>query len=176
MFDGKDKYSWFTDSPADLFNQLLRRKYRGYNIYAHNLGKFDLIFIHSYLADLRKKYDINILKRDSKIISITISNWKKNISITLKDSLLLFDSNEESSSLANLCLQFNVDTPKGIEPIFQGDINSYYYQSDISHYTKEVEIIKDLDLWKSKVQLYCETDCIALYQVLVKFINLIYNE
>ena len=40
MYDGKDNYSWFTDSPKELFNQLLRSKYRGYQIYL-NYSKTD---------------------------------------------------------------------------------------------------------------------------------------
>ena len=50
MYDGKIKKSFFSESPEELFNALLRRKYRGYTVYAHNLSKFDLIFLFKYLA------------------------------------------------------------------------------------------------------------------------------
>ena len=45
MFDGKKSYSWFSKSPEELFNQLLRSKYKGYNVYAHNLSRFDIFLL-----------------------------------------------------------------------------------------------------------------------------------
>lgn len=53
-------------------------------------------------------------------------------------------------------------------------LSSVYYQKDISHYNKEVNIIHDLDQWKIEIQNYCERDCIALYEILVKFREMIY--
>jgi hypothetical protein len=52
MFDGKNKYSWFTKTPDDLFNELLKPKYYGYGVYAHNLSNFDIIFIFKYISSL----------------------------------------------------------------------------------------------------------------------------
>lgn len=34
MYDGVKAYSFFSESPEPLFNQLLKRKYRGYTVYA----------------------------------------------------------------------------------------------------------------------------------------------
>lgn len=45
MYDGKTKLSWFTDSPESLFNEILRPKYKNYIVYAHNLSRFDVVFI-----------------------------------------------------------------------------------------------------------------------------------
>lgn len=46
-------------------------------------------------------FNVEIIKREDKFISIKIFNTDKNISITIKDSLLLLPS-----SLANLAKQF----------------------------------------------------------------------
>ena len=44
MYDGVKRYSFFSNNPDQLFNALLRRKYKGYTGYAHNLSKFDIFF------------------------------------------------------------------------------------------------------------------------------------
>ncbi len=41
---------------------------------------------------------------------------------------------------------------------------------DLTHYSKEVEIINDFSLWKSNVTKYCETDCVSLYQIMIQFL------
>ena len=45
MYDGHKSFTWFTDSPEQLFDRLLTRKYKNYNVYAHNLSRFDVVFI-----------------------------------------------------------------------------------------------------------------------------------
>lgn len=56
MFDGQKTYSWFTKSPKPLFDPLLRSRYKNYQVYAHNLSSFDLVFIFKYLATLQYEY------------------------------------------------------------------------------------------------------------------------
>ncbi|OAX31150.1 hypothetical protein K503DRAFT_704144, partial [Rhizopogon vinicolor AM-OR11-026] len=154
------------------FNYILRRKYDGYTIYAHNLSMFDIIFLLKYIPDLRKDgFKVNIIKKDNKFISIKIYNNTKNISVTFRDSYLLLPS-----SLSKLSAQFMVETPKGIEPVFVGDPNSPYFMADLSHYSKQIEKIEDFNIWQDKIKLYCETDCIALYQVLIKFRTLVFDK
>lgn len=97
FFDGSKHYSFF-DSPQGLFDTMLKAKYRGFTIYAHNLSKFDIVFLFKHICKLQGKgYKVNILKKEDKIISIKITKGN-NISITLKDSLLLLPS-----SLDKLC-------------------------------------------------------------------------
>lgn len=171
LFDGKERKSFFSDNALDLLRFLLKRKYNGYDIYAHNLSHFDIIFLLKDMAKLKNDYHFHFLKKDDKFISIRMYNTKKNISITFKDSFLLLPS-----SLANLSKQFNIDNPKGIEPIFQGDTKSPYYMENLDHYNKKVEIFLNLDEWKNKVQNYCEGDCIALYEILIKFRDLVHTK
>ena len=76
FYDGKIKKSFFTESPKELFVALLRRKYRGYTVYAHNLSKFDLIFMFKYLAKLWMfdGYKVKPIFKDGGAISIVITN------------------------------------------------------------------------------------------------------
>src|ERR1700733_396571 len=177
MYDGKNAYSWFTSTPDLLFKELFKQKYKGYQVYAHNLTNFDLIFILKYLGMLHKDYSIGLLKRDTKIMQISIYNKKKSVSLTIKDSYLLLP--------ASLAKNFNTTIQKGLEPVLISGINIdpeslQYVNSSANHYNKEIEIIhnnsnEDFLSWKNKIQSYCEDDCISLYQVLIKFRDLIYS-
>ena len=39
-------FTWFSESPSQLFTTLLSRKYKGYYIFAHNLSRFDITFFY----------------------------------------------------------------------------------------------------------------------------------
>lgn len=172
MFDGNKSYSWFTDSPEQLFNNLLRSKYRGFQVFAHNLSRFDIYFIFKHLASLKKQgYSIKILMRDENIISITIENKQKNISITIKDSFLILPS-----GLSKLTKQFKVEQTKLVEPVFVGEGYDQFKMNDLTHYSKEILKISDFMEWKNKIQKYCEVDCISLHQVILKFRILVYDK
>lgn len=47
---------------------------------------------------------------------------------------------------------------------------------DLSHYSKEVEIINNFPLWNSKIIKYCEIDCITLYQIIMNFRELVFDK
>ena len=74
MYDGCKSYSWFTDSPEQLFDRLLSTKYKNYIVYAHNLSRFDIIFLFKYMADLHNKhaYIVQPIIKDGDVISIKI--------------------------------------------------------------------------------------------------------
>ena len=175
MYDGCKSYSWFTDSPEQLFDRLLSKKYKNYIVYAHNLSRFDVVFIFKYLSTLKfKGFKIKLLIKEQNIISISIINRNKNISITIRDSYLILPS-----SLSKLSKQFKVIQQKLIEPVLIGigaKLNPQYSMNNFLHYTKEIEQIEDFDIWRDKIQKYCEADCISLYQVLIKFRDLIINK
>ena len=90
MYDGKTQYSFFESTPHLLFKQLLRRKYKGYTVYAHNLSRFDIIFLFKFLGDLALNhgYKVDPIIKDDQIISIKIKN-NKGIKLVLRDSLLI---------------------------------------------------------------------------------------
>ena len=172
MYDGHKSFSWFSDSPEQLFDRLLTRKYKNYNVYAHNLSRFDIVFIFKYLSTLKNKgFNIKLLIKDQNIISISIINRNKNISITIRDSYLILPS-----SLSKLTKQFKVIQQKLIEPVLTGigaKLNPQYQMNNFLHYSKEIEQIEDFDIWRDKIEKYCVADCISLYQVLIKFRTLI---
>ena len=58
MFDGKKSFSWFTDSPQQLFDTLLNRKYKNYIVYAHNLSRFDVVFILFLILNIKLRQNI----------------------------------------------------------------------------------------------------------------------
>jgi hypothetical protein len=176
LYNGKKSFSWFADiknpkSAVDsLFEELLRPKYKGYQLYAHNLSGFDINFIWEKLAILSKVHSVGIMKRE-----------KQNINLTIKDSFLLLPS-----SLKQLAKNFDTTIQKGLEPVLISGINMdpeslQYVNVSANHYNKEIEIIhnnskEEFNLWKVKIQSYCEEDCISLYQVLIKFRDLIYQQ
>ena len=161
FYDGKNSYSCFSDNASSLFSKILTRKYRNYTFYAHNLSRFDIVFLFKDIADLKSKgFNINILKKEDKIISIKIISNDKNISITLKDSILLLPM-----SLAKLSKQFNLQIGKLIEPVYTGNdsLHQEYKMSDLSHYSKEIDKIDNFEVWKDAIAKYCIQDSIALY-------------
>lgn len=136
---------------------------------------FDLIFIFKYIASLHKKYDISILKRNNKILSIKIINRKLGVSITIKDSYLLLPS-----SLSKLAINFDTLIQKGLEPVLTKEVTGrvdklFYIQKDISHYSKEVLELDNFLDWETLIVKYCNNDCISLYQILIKFRKLIFD-
>jgi DNA polymerase type B, organellar and viral len=174
MYNGDAKFSWFNDSPEELFNELLRSKYHGYSVYAHNLSRFDLVFLFKYLAKIAQEgiYSVDIIKKDDQVKSIKISNIDRKISITLKDSYLLLPAS--LAALANLFL--GADQSKTKEPVFIGDPSSPYYTHNLDTYTKEVEKVTDLNEWKDKVREYCVNDSVILYDIIIKFRALIWDK
>uniref|UniRef100_UPI00397B4606 DNA polymerase n=1 Tax=Salmonella sp. SAL4457 TaxID=3159912 RepID=UPI00397B4606 len=102
----------WNESPKELLEALLRRKYRGYIVYAHNLSKFDLIFLFKYLAKLWMfdGYKVTPIFKDGAAISIVVTN-NNGVSLTFRDSYLILPS-----SLKTLAETFKTNQ-KLIEPV-----------------------------------------------------------
>jgi hypothetical protein len=99
---------------------LLIRKYDGFKIYAHNLAKFDIIFLLKYLLKLAT---IKPIIHSGKIISLTV-NYGENggYQIEFKDSILLL-----LASLDSLSKSFKVEDKKSIFPhLFVNENNLDY--------------------------------------------------
>ena len=126
MYDGRN-------SLEQLFATLLSRKYKGYYIFAHNLSRFDSIFLLTVITDLSDK--VFPVIRNGKYIDLRLE-FGGYYNLYFRDSLLLLPA-----SLDKLSKQFNIENPKGIEPVYQGDPSSLYYMENLSHYNKKVEII-----------------------------------
>jgi hypothetical protein len=100
-------------------DSMLISKYHNYNFYIHNMGKFDVVFIHKILKEFNfhKKEEYYILKsvfRDDVMLKLSISikiNKKKYIKINFIDSLNILNEN-----LRDLSKAFKVETSKGLFP------------------------------------------------------------
>jgi hypothetical protein len=159
---------------------ILIRKYNGYNIYIHNLAKFDVIFLFKYLVKLG---EVSPIIHNGRIISINL-NFGKNLKyrIQFKDSYLIL-----LSSLEKLGKNFGTQTQKTIFPHkfirennldYIGEIpgiDNFFkiLENDYNNYSSKFNNNWNL---KSEAIKYCETDCISLYQILLKFNSLIFSQ
>lgn len=185
FFDGKNSNSYYiTDyknSETMLINcikELMIKKYDNWKVYIHNLSGFDANFLLKILSDLG---EIKPIIHDNKIISIT---FKMNgYVITFKDSQQML-----IVSLRKLAKAFGVDTQKGIFPYsfvnennlnYNGYIPDFNYFDTISkpEYLKYSENFKDKS-WnlRNEIIKYCEIDCVSLYQVIIKFNELVFEK
>ncbi len=178
--DGNNSYSFFAENPGDIdpclnmLRGMLKQKYNAYTFFAHNFSGFDINFILSALSVLKEEgYRIRFMKNNGKFINISITHKEKRVSINLRDSFLILQM-----GLSRLGEQFNVDVIKSIEPVYanKSDILNPFAMLDLSHYSKEVLLIQDFNQWKTKVTNYCETDCVSLYQILIKFRELVFHK
>jgi hypothetical protein len=157
---------------------LCQRKFNGYTFYAHNLGRFDGIFLMHKL--LINKLDFStIMKDDNTIVNLTLR--KEKIKIVFKDSLQLF-----RGSLAKLTRDFEVDFQKDIFPHKFATLENLYYVGAVPaiKYFPGITLkeyndycLRFPDKWNFRDELikYCVKDVIALLQILVKLNNEIFN-
>jgi hypothetical protein len=145
LYDGKQVYDFLNWNEFLEFLKNNNKKKRFQQIFAHNGGAFDWVsFIESQLDNLDK---LKIIASGSQVIFIEIGSFEK--PVTLCDSILTL-----LAGLDKLCDKFQPDTPKiknldisRIEEIFKNDPKTYYK--------------------------YLHNDCISLYQIMQKFMDLI---
>jgi len=187
IYDGKSINSFFITDYKDFGDMLLSalktilvRKYNGYNVYIHNMAKFDIIFLLKYLVKLG---NVTPIIHNGRIISINL-NFGRNLAyrIQFKDSYLIL-----LASLAKLCKGFGVETQKSMFPfLFTNENNLNYIGQvpDIKYFGNKISKIEYQvyksgfnSFWnlKSETIKYCEIDCISLYQVIFKFTELIFS-
>ena len=193
-YDGRNKKSFYLSDYTSVDNMLLScikslfiPKYFNHKIYIHNLSNFDGVFLLRILALFAKEHNlkINIIKRDSAIISITLEIPVKNkiYSIEFRDSLLTLPA-----ALRKLAKSFRVED-KGIFPYnfvndsninldYIGSIPQYSFFNDV----REEDYIKYSKLflknnWSLRKETikYCIQDCVSLHQILFKFNSLIFD-
>lgn len=133
LYDDKKRYTVCKGKNCieDFLKIFLTKKYRGYNCYAHNGGKFDFSFIlkELYQKKYNKRYIIEPIRAGGRIIQISIKSTKKSNSQseaetdtkttarknkgiehvwTLRDSMALFPF-----SLRDVTNNFGVEHKKG---------------------------------------------------------------
>jgi DNA polymerase type B, organellar and viral len=171
-------------------DQMLEPKFNNFIFYVHNLGKFDVIFLHKVLIDynynVENKYKLEPLYRDNKIIRLTIKiKWNKNknknhinIKISFVDSMNLLEG-----SLDKLSKDYQVTTSKGIFPyLFVNKYNLNYIgpSPHISYYNEDIdknEYYKTLSVgvgvynWNLREETlkYLNKDLQSLFEILTKF-------
>jgi DNA polymerase type B, organellar and viral len=145
IFDGKRSYSYFiTDlnNSEELIISALKsimiRKYNGYNIYIHNMAKFDIIFLLKYLVKLG---NVKPIIHNGRIIFINL-NFGKDLEYRLqfKDSYLLL-----LNSLSDLTKGFRVSTLKSIFPFLFVNKNNLDYIGEVPQFKYFANKISKID-------------------------------
>ncbi len=183
FFDGKNLSSFYLsdfDSVEEMMltclKSLLIRKYNGYKIYAHNLAKFDIIFLLKYILKLGS---INPIIHSGKIISLSVNYG--DYQVEFKDSLLLL-----LGSLDSLSKSFKVEDKKSIFPHLFVNENNLNYIGEVPTFNSFMKVTNDQyneyktkfnNNWnlKNEAIKYNELDVISLYQVLTKFNSMIFE-
>jgi DNA polymerase type B, organellar and viral len=186
IYDGKNINNFYLTDYENVDNMILTalksimiRKYNGYNIYMHNMGKFDVIFLFKYLLKLGLVHPVI---HNNRIIFIDFNFGPNNkYQIKFKDSLLLL-----LNSLDKLCKSFSVENPKIMFPIFFVNENNLNYIGEVP----DIKFFKNINLknyknyisshnslWNLKNESirYCNLDCISLYQIIFKFNQMIFD-
>jgi hypothetical protein len=164
------------DMVERAMKDICRKKYKGYRIYLHNFAKFDGYFLLKYLAMIGNTSPVI---HKGRIISAKFVLNNSKYEVTFMDSLLMLPS-----SLRKLCKSFSILTPKSIFPFlltditYKGDVPDIKLFDNISKEEyityKESYINKKWD-FKEEAIAYCSIDCISLYQILIKFNQLIFD-
>jgi hypothetical protein len=111
----------------DCLKSIFIRKYNGYNIYVHNLAKFDIIFLLKYLV---KIVNVQPVIHNGRIISLGINYGKNNeYNIQFKDSYLIL-----LNSLNKLCKAFSVSNPKSLFPHLFVNENNLNYIGEVPEF------------------------------------------
>jgi len=183
-FDGEIENSYFIKDfeSSELMiiqavKDLMVRKYDNYQVYIHNLANFDGIFLLKILTELG---DIKPIIHHKDLISI---GFKFNgYTITFRDSLQML-----IVSLWKLGKSFNVLTQKSIFPHsfvnennldYIGPVPDFkYFDNILINEYNEYKSKFNNSNWNLKMEAieYCGTDVVSLYQVIVKFNNLIFD-
>jgi len=163
---------------SSMMGDLCIRKYRDHKIYLHNFSSFDGIFL---LKALTKIGNCSPIINDGKLISLLFKfklSKKDNFTLQFRDSFLLLPS-----SLKKLGKSFNTEITKDLFPIkfkdinYIGEVPNITYFNDIS--TNEYNnYVNSFTIWSFKDESikYCIKDCISLFQVLIKFNELVFEK
>jgi len=176
----KELTNIFNKDQKELFNnfinKLLIRKYRGYNIYFHNLSGFDAFFLIKHL--IYAGFDLDPKIHSGKLINLRVSKGRNYYEI--KDSNLLL-----LQSLSKLSKSFKLEVNKGIFPYLLSDINysgefpdyTNFAKVSLEDYNKEKSKFKNIN-WNFKKEAikYCQQDSIILFKVLQAFAILIWSK
>ena len=185
FFDGENTNSYYITDYKDSQNmiincikELMIRKYDNWKVYIHNLSNFDANFLLKILVNLG---EVTPIIHDNKIISITFK---------MNGYVVIFKDSQQMliGSLRNLGKSFNVEVQKSIFPYdfvnennlkYIGWVPDFKYFDNISkkEYLNYFSNFKNIS-WnlRNETVKYCEIDCVSLYQILIKFNELIFEK
>jgi hypothetical protein len=173
VIDQKQLFDSFITQLITLFPT----KSKNLIVYAHNLSGFDGIFLLNHLLPFGKVEPIIF---NSKLIAIKV-RLISGKTITFKDSYLLLPS-----SIRKLCITFKIDSYKSLFPFslrnifYKGLFPAYKYWTDIS-LEQYLDMKSEFNLlgikwnFKDEAIKYCNLDCKCLYDILIKFNELIFS-
>jgi hypothetical protein len=131
FYDGYKSYSFYLPDYSSVesimeacFKHLFIRKYNKYNVYIHNLTKFDIVFLLKYLI---KHVKVDPIIHRGRIIQLKI-NYGPDLQyqMALKDSYLIL-----LSSLEKLGINFGIDIKKSVFPHKFVNENNLNYIGDV---------------------------------------------
>ena len=169
-------------------NSMLVPKYHNYYWYIHNMGKFDIIFIHKTLEEFNlnnksEYYKLTTIFKEGKMLKLVVSckiSKNRSIKITFLDSYNIL-----SSSLEKLTKDFKVECTKGIFPYsFVNETNlNYIGETPNIKYFNKISILDYNKIytktnWSLKLEAlkYLEKDILGLLQVLDEFKKILFLE
>jgi hypothetical protein len=177
FYIGDENCSNAEDLVKSIFKDIFDNNNDGYTFYAHNLSKFDAIFLLKCLRSLDFKLSPKF--KDNGVFMCKITNTFTKKSIKILDSQLIFNT-----SLREVCKNFNTVVQKGIFPykfvnkdnlFYIGDKPAFKYYRDINK--KDWDEIPNNN-WNIKTETlkYLKSDLIGLLDSLFIFSNFIFNK
>lgn len=155
-----------------------------YTFYAHNLGRFDSVFVLKSLGLLGSNYKVTASWQENDLLSIKIKDTERKISIKILDSIKLIPS-----SLDKILKSFDCQINKGIFPhmfINSSNLNYIGHKPNIKYYIKESKLndinkalyneIPDVINIKQQCLEYLEKDVLGLLEAMNMYSRSIYNE
>jgi DNA polymerase type B, organellar and viral len=189
FYDGKKLQHFFLSDYKDHIEMikdaifhLMRKDYDKHYIYAHNLSNFDGVFLLKYLTSFENT-SLKPLMKDGKIINLLLKFSK--YSINFRDSLLLFPnlSLDKLSKAFDLkefsksCFPHSFLNNPNIALSYVGAVPDFRFFKGISleKYNNYSKNFKNNWSIKDESIKYCYQDCIALFNILIKFNEFIFN-
>lgn len=159
-----------------MFEELFKLNVNGYTIYAHNLGRYDSVYIVKLISLLG--YKVEPLWRDNGILKVKIKDINSKKSITLLDSLNLF-----KAPLKVLLESFDCSIVKGVYPhLFVNENNLDYVGAKPGiEFFQEVSLSEYNDVpseWnlKNECLKYLDCDVHGLLEAMNKANDLFYSD
>ena len=173
-----DKEANSLDLVKNIISDLANNKLiDGYTFYAHNLGRFDSVFLIKACL-LLEDIVIKPKWKENKILSITFINTKNKCKFKVLDSIQMLNA-----SLDKLSISFDIIHKKAIFPHSFVNKNTLFYIGDTPHfhYFKNLTInnynqIKSNN-WDLQAEslAYLRKDVLGLLEIMTKFNEKIYN-